>query len=93
MCILLPCLALLFRLVLGGSFDPRAARPAVRGAIHPLSGRARLVLPGALAALGVSLALFGGQYGEYVGFVALFAFIASGVLALLQPALAREAER
>ncbi len=93
MAILLPCLFALFRLVLGGRFDAPAAGQ-VAPARRPLpSARGRLTVPGALGAIGTPLALFGGEYGEPAGFALLLAFVATGALALLGPALEGEEDR
>jgi len=89
MLVLAPSLMLLFSLTLGGRFDaapvapPAPARPL-------LPARTRLAVPAVLGAAGAPLALFGGQYGEYAGFLLLLAFVATGALALLGPALERE---
>jgi cytochrome d ubiquinol oxidase subunit II len=90
MLVLVPSLLLLYGLVLGGRFEvaPRPAPAPERTAGPP--ARARLAPPAALGAAGLPLALFGGRYGEYVGFALLLGFVAAGALALLGPALERE---
>ncbi|MDX6699685.1 MAG: cytochrome bd ubiquinol oxidase subunit [Solirubrobacteraceae bacterium] len=87
MTILLPSLALLFRLVLSGTFetDPEPAPPPGPG--RPPPGRGRLVVPAGLAAVGVPLAVLGERAGAYAGFTLLVAAIATGAVTLLGPAL------
>ncbi|HVE67452.1 MAG TPA: cytochrome d ubiquinol oxidase subunit II [Solirubrobacteraceae bacterium] len=87
MAILLPCLALLFRLVLGGRFDAPARPPETRSQPSPAP---RLWIPAAMAAAGAPLALFGPPAGEYVGFALLMGAIATGAVALLGPALGED---
>jgi cytochrome d ubiquinol oxidase subunit II len=90
MAILLPSLALLFRLVLGGRFDAGADVPAAPPRRAPEPGRGRLAVPAALAAAGLPLALLGERAGAYAGFALLLAAIATGAGALLGPALREE---
>ena len=94
--LLLPSLALLFRLVLRGQFDPDpSAAPATRadGPPRPRSGRTR---PLAIAAGGCLLAGFGlltvadAGWAHAVGVVCLLAAIALGVPAAAPAALADE---
>ena len=87
MAVLLPSLALLFRLVLGGRFDAAAQAPAAPA--HPglEPGRGRLAVPVGLAVAGLPLALLGERAGAYAGFALLLAAIATGAVALLGPAL------
>ena len=85
MAVLLPSLFLLFGLVLGGRFDAAARAPARRPGAAP--ARLRLAVPAALGLAGAPLALFAGDAGAYAGFALLLAFVATGALALLGPAL------
>jgi cytochrome d ubiquinol oxidase subunit II len=86
--ILLPALALLFGLVLRGRFDEGAAAEAAEPAAAPRPPLRR-ALPAAIALLvvGLPLALLGDGLVLGIGFVALAAFVAVGLFALLDPAL------
>jgi cytochrome bd ubiquinol oxidase subunit II len=87
--IVVPSLFVLFRLVLRGRFDP--GPPAGNGPVlvtEASAGAAR-GLRGATVACwiaGVALLLFGGDFANAVGAIALIAFCALGTVTLLQPA-------
>jgi hypothetical protein len=91
MLILIPSLALLFGLLLGGRFDPGAVAPAADGPPSAV-GRARTPAAArpavlACAALGLALMLaFDGGVGLALGVLALLAALAGGFL-LLAPAI------
>ena len=81
--LLIPSLALLFRLVLKGRFDA----PAVED--HPVIGSRPQVRPELLAIAGAALAVgsvflffFDSGWAHAVGVVALFVFVAAGFIAL-----------
>jgi cytochrome bd ubiquinol oxidase subunit II len=87
--IVVPSLFVLFRLVLRGRFDP--GPPAGNGPVFvtDASAGAARGLHGATAAClmaGVALLLFGGDFANAVGAIAVIAFCALGTVALLQPA-------
>jgi hypothetical protein len=87
--IVVPSLFVLFRLVLRGRLDsgppvgdgPALATAASAGAARGLRGAAAACL---LA--GVALVLFGGEFANVIGALALLAFCALGTVALLKPA-------
>jgi cytochrome d ubiquinol oxidase subunit II len=93
--ILFPSLVVLFRLVLGGAFDPGAATPAVPAtsivavSAHGLLGRAAVAC--LLAGIGLlTIAEAGWAHG--VGVAVLLAFVVLGFLALAPAQLAAEPE-
>ena len=87
--IVVPSLFVLFRLVLRGRLD---SHPAVGDGPVPAtvaSAGAARGLRGATAAClmtGVALLLFGGDFANAIGALALIAFCTLGTVALLQPA-------
>jgi cytochrome bd ubiquinol oxidase subunit II len=93
--ILVPSLALLFRMVLGGAFDPRSRHDAEAGQPrHPLTAPgavSRRVLAAA-GAVGTGLALFGGGWREPFGIAVLLAVAAAGSVGLVRLALRDESE-
>jgi cytochrome bd ubiquinol oxidase subunit II len=93
--ILFPSLALLFRMVLRGAFDPGATRQsAARHPRHPLKPPGT-ALPRVLAtagAVGTGLALFGGGWREPLGIALLLIAAAAGSVGLVGLALRDDRE-
>jgi cytochrome d ubiquinol oxidase subunit II len=93
--VLIPSLALLFRLVLRGAFDPRSrhssaeARPC-RAVAAPGAAGSRIVVTA--AAVGTGLTLFGGGWREPLGIATLLAAAAVGSVGLVRQALRDEPE-
>jgi cytochrome d ubiquinol oxidase subunit II len=91
--ILVPSLALLFRMVLAGAFDPRTEHPGTGG-----QPRQPLTAPGAArpralttaGAVGTGLALLGGGWREPFGIAILLAVAAAGSVGLVRLALRDE---
>ena len=93
--ILVPSLALLFRMVLGGAFDPRGKRHGAGGQPrHPLTapGAAWPRVLATAGAVGTGLALFGGGWREPFGIAVLLAVAAAGSVGLVRLALRDEPE-
>ena len=87
--IVVPSLFVLFRLVLRGRFDPGPPVGNDPVLATVASAAAARGLRGATAAClmaGVALLLFGGDFANAIGALALLAFCALGTVALLQPA-------
>jgi cytochrome d ubiquinol oxidase subunit II len=88
--VLVPSLALLFRMVLRGAFDPRTKLQSAEG-----QPRRSLTAPGAawqrvlatVGAVGTGLALFGGGWREPLGIVVLLTVAAIGAAGLVRLAL------
>ena len=93
--VLIPSLALLFRLVLRGAFDPRSrhssagARPR-RALAAPGAASSRIVVTA--AAVGTGLALLGGGWREPLGIATLLAAAAVGSAGLVRLALRDQPE-
>jgi len=91
--ILFPSLALLFRMVLRGAFDPGATRHgAERHPRHPLRppGSAWPRMLATAGAAGAGLALFGGGWREPLGIAVLLTAAAAGSVGLVRLALCDE---
>ena len=93
--VLIPSLALLFRLVLRGAFDPRSSRNSAgarpRHALAaPGAAASRIVFTA--AAVGTGLALLGGGWREPFGIAVLLAAAAVGSAGLVRLALRDEPE-
>ena len=93
--IVLPSLFVLFRLVLRGRFDPA---PPGNGPVLATLGirwrRARTPRSdGGMCLAGVALLLFGGDFANAVGAIALIAFCALGTVTLLQARRPRQCAR
>ena len=89
--LLVPSLALLFDLVLKGRFDAEAEEPAAAVAVPPPRPQRSLLLPvaGGCAVVGaVLMFFFDSAWLNVVGALFLFAFIATGFVALAKPAVA-----
>jgi cytochrome bd ubiquinol oxidase subunit II len=85
--ILVPSLMLLYGFLLRGRFDPGARTVAERPAPRSARGPRPLVrVAGGLLVAGVPLTLFGEGMLLAVGVLALASFVATGALALLEPA-------
>ena len=88
--ILFPSLALLFRMVLRGAFDPGATRQrAARHPRHPLRppGTASARVLATAGAVGAGLALFGGGWREPLGIAVLLIAAAASSVGLVRLAL------
>jgi len=93
--VLIPSLALLFRLVLRGAFDPRpkhhrAGAEPRRALTAPGAAWSRIVVTA--AAVGTGLALLGGGWREPLGIATLLAAAAVGSAGLVRLALRDEPE-
>jgi cytochrome d ubiquinol oxidase subunit II len=90
--ILMPSLALLFRMVLGGTFDPQPEQDSATGRRHPLTapGAAWPRVLVAAGAVGTGLALFGGGWREPFGVAVLLAVAAACSVGLVRLALRDE---
>jgi cytochrome d ubiquinol oxidase subunit II len=91
--ILIPSLALLFRMVLGGTLDPRTKHHGAGGQPrHPLTapGAAWPRVLATAGAVGTGLALFGGGWREPFGIAVLLAVAAAGSVGLVRLALRDE---
>src|SRR5262249_52324357 len=93
--LLVPRLALLFDLVLKGRFDGEAEEPAAAVPAPPPRPQRSLLLPvaGGCAVVGaVLMFFFDSAWLQVLGALFLFAFIATGFVALAKPAVASGAD-
>jgi cytochrome d ubiquinol oxidase subunit II len=93
--VLIPSLALLFRLVLRGAFDPRPKHPSARARpcralAAPGAASSRIVVTA--AAVGTGLALVGAGWREPVGIATLLAAATVGSAGLVRLALRHQPE-
>jgi cytochrome d ubiquinol oxidase subunit II len=93
--VLIPSLALLFRLVLRGAFDPRSRHNTAgartrRALATPGAASSRIVVT--VAAVGTGLALLGGGWREPLGIAILLAAAAVASARLVRLALRDEPE-